>query len=122
MDMEKATAMSEDIEKLINYKPRIICHKIPNCYKGNKKLSKYYEIKWYSIIDLEYHVGYGSYKKKYVKEWLHKEFSAISRCELHNYVTELMNNLTENTVSIRAYNELQEEVKRLKTEVNCNDD
>ena len=57
-----------DMQKVT--KPKIICNKL----RGRKK---YYCIKYFDVFSGEYHIGYGSYCKKFVKEWLHNSFVTV---------------------------------------------
>ena len=37
----------------------------------------YYSIEYYNISDKRWHIGYGSYSLKFVKEWLNDDFEIV---------------------------------------------
>ena len=37
----------------------------------------YYSIEYYNISDKRWHIGYGSYNLKFVKEWLNDDFETV---------------------------------------------
>ena len=37
----------------------------------------YYLIEYYNILDERWHIGYGSYNLKFVKEWLNDDFEIV---------------------------------------------
>ena len=37
----------------------------------------YYSIEYYNILDERWHIGYGSYNLKFVKEWLNDDFEIV---------------------------------------------
>ena len=37
----------------------------------------YYSIEYYNISDGRWHIGYGSYNLKFVKEWLNDDFETV---------------------------------------------
>ena len=37
----------------------------------------YYSIEYYNISDKRWHIGYGSYSLKFVKEWLNDDFDIV---------------------------------------------
>ena len=37
----------------------------------------YYSIEYYNISDERWHIGYGSYNLKFVKEWLNDDFETV---------------------------------------------
>lgn len=58
---------TQTAEKLTTNHAKIIMRKI-----GDRP---YFEIEYFNPKDNQYHVGYGSYNREYVEEWLDKYFS-----------------------------------------------
>lgn len=65
------------IETKVN-NPKIICVKHANG-------KKYYCIKYYDFFTGEYHVGFGSFRKKFAKRWLRTEFVAVPKIDIETH-------------------------------------
>lgn len=56
-------------------------HKVKSAEIVVRKITEkpYYEIKYFDLSDNEYHIGYGSYKLKYVFDWLEQCFEIVEK-------------------------------------------
>ena len=57
------------MEKIKAIDPKIVVSKSAD--------KPYYSIEYYNISDKRWHIGYGSYSLKFVKEWLNNDFEIV---------------------------------------------